>query len=59
MWQMAAEGQSDRMASDMEVYRKQRCGIEFLHAKKIAHIDIHWSLLNADGDQPVDVSTVR
>ena len=32
--QMAAEGQSDKMASDMEVRMKQRCVIEFLHAEK-------------------------
>ena len=30
---MAAEGQSDRMVSDMEVYMKQRCVTEFHHAK--------------------------
>ena len=36
---MAAEGQSDRMVSDMEVPMKQRCGIEFLHAEKLASID--------------------
>jgi len=28
--QMAAEGQSDKMASDMEAHMKQRCVIEFL-----------------------------
>ena len=33
--QMAAEGQSDKMASDMEVHMKQRCVTEFLHAKKL------------------------
>ena len=38
---MAAEGQSDRMAPDMEVYMKQRCVTEFLHVEKIAPIDIH------------------
>jgi len=32
--QMAAEGQSDRMASDTEVRMKQKCRIEFLHAEK-------------------------
>ena len=31
---MAAEGQSDKMVSDMEVCMKQRCVIEFLHAEK-------------------------
>ena len=50
MWQTAAEGHSDRMASDMEVHMKQRCEIEFLCAEKMAHIDIHWCLLNVYGD---------
>jgi histone-lysine N-methyltransferase SETMAR len=57
--QMTAEGQSDKMASDMEVRMKQRCVIEFLHAEKIAPNDIHRRLLNVYGDQTVDVSTVR
>ena len=39
---MAAEGQSDKMASDMEVHMKQRCVTEFLHVEKMAPIDIHW-----------------
>ena len=56
---MAAEGQSDKMTSDMEVLMKQRCVIEFLHAEKIAPKDIHRRLLNVYGDQTVDVSTVR
>jgi len=34
MWQMAAEEQSDIVASDMEMQMKQRCVIEFLHAGK-------------------------
>jgi len=33
--QMAAEGQSDRMVSDMEVSMEQRYGTEFLHMEKI------------------------
>jgi len=41
MQQMAAQGQSDRMASDMEVHVKQRCRIEFLPGKKMTPIDIH------------------
>ena len=41
-----AEGQSDRLASDMEVRMKQRCVTEFLHAEKIAPNDIHRRLLN-------------
>ena len=56
---MAAEGQSDRLVSDMEVHMKQRCVTEFLHAEINAPIDIHWCLVNVDGDQTVDVSTVR
>ena len=31
---IAAERQTDRMQSDMEVYIKQRCGTEFLHEEK-------------------------
>ena len=56
---MTAEGQSDKMASDMEVRMKQSCVIEFLHAEKIAPNDIHRRLLTVYGDQTVDVSTVR
>ena len=52
---MAAEGQSDRMASAMKVCIKQRCVIEFLHAEEGAPTDIRRSLLN----RTVDVSTVR
>jgi len=57
--QMAAVGQSEKLASDMEVRMKQRCVTEFLHAQKIAPNDIHRRLLNVYGDQTVDVSTVR
>jgi hypothetical protein len=39
--QMAAEGQSDKMASDMDVLMNQRCVIKFLHAEKIAPNDFH------------------
>ena len=56
---MAAEGQSNRMASDMEACMKQRCVIEFLHAEIIAPIDIHQQLLTVYEDQTVDVSTMR
>ena len=59
MWQIAAQGQSDTVVSDMEVCVKQRYGTEFLHAEIIAHTDIHWYLLNIYGDQSVDVSAVR
>ena len=37
---MAAEGHTDKMASDVEVPMKQRGGTEFLHAEK--KNDIHW-----------------
>jgi len=50
---MAAEGQSDKMASDMEAWMEQRCVTEFLHAEKMAPIDIHGHLLNIYGDQTV------
>ena len=56
---MAAEGQSDKMASDMEVQMKQRCVTEFLHAEKMAPIDIHRHLLNIFEDQTVNMSAVR
>jgi len=59
MGQPAAEGQSDKMVSDMEVWMKQRGEIEFLHEEKMAPTDIHQHLLNDDGHQTVDVSTVR
>ena len=45
--------------SDMEARMKQMYVTEFLHTeKKPVHIDIHWCLLNAWGDQIVYVSTV-
>ena len=56
---MTAEGQSDKMASDMEVHMKIICGIEFLHMEKIVPIDVHQHLLKIYGDQTVDMSTVR
>ena len=58
MPQIAAEGQSDEVASGMEMCMKQRCGIKFLYVEKIAPIDVQWCLLNACGDRTVDVSTV-
>ena len=39
--QMAAEGQSDKMVSDMEVSLKQREVTEFLYEKRMTLIDIH------------------
>ena len=56
---MAAEGQSEKKVSGMEVSMKQMCGIEFLHEEKIILISIHWCLLNVYEDQTVDESTVR
>ena len=56
---MAAEGQSDKMVSDMDVHTKQRCVTEFLRVENTAPTDIHQCLQNAYGDQEVDVSTVR
>ena len=56
---MAAEGQSDRVALDIGVYLKQRGGIESLHVEKMAPSDIHWCLLNAYGEQAVNVSAVK
>ena len=41
MRQMAAEAQSDKMASDMEVLMKQGCVTEFLHVEKMASIGTH------------------
>jgi len=38
---MAVEGQSDRIASDMEVCVKQKYVIDFLRAVKTAHIAEH------------------
>jgi len=51
--------QSDKMASGMELCLKLRCETEFLHAEKMAPIDIHQYLLNVYGDQAMDVSTGR
>ena len=43
---MAAEGQFDKMASDMEVWMKKRCATEHLHAEKNG---THWySLMLAE-----------
>ena len=47
MWQMAAERQSDKMASDMEVHLKQTCVNEFPHAERMSPTDTHsyWQCL--------------
>ena len=57
--QIAAEKQSEKMASDMEESMKKRDATEFLHAPQIAPTDILWHLLNIYRDQTVDMSTVR
>lgn len=59
MWQVVAEGPSDKQASDMEECMKHRCITEFLCEEKIAPINIHQCLLNICGEQTVDVGTVR
>ena len=56
---MAAEGQSDRIVSDMEVCIEQSCVMEFLYEEKVAFTDIHWCLLSIYRDQTVDGSTVK
>ena len=58
MWQIAAEGQCDRMVSGMEVWMKQKSGTEFFHVEKMAPTYIHLHLVNVYGDQTV-VLTVR
>jgi len=47
---MTAEGQSDKMVSDIEVRMKQSCGIEFLHVENMAVVDIHSQWLSIYGD---------
>ena len=56
---MAAEGQSDKTVSVMEMHMKQRCVAEFLYVEKMAPTDVHHHLLDVSGNQSVDVSTVR
>jgi len=48
-----------KMAHDMEVHMKQRSVTVFLHEGNMALFHIHQCLLNACGDQTVDVSTVK
>ena len=54
LWQMAAQGQSNKMVSDMKVHMKQSCVIEFLHVKNITPADIHQHLLKTYRDQTVE-----
>ena len=56
---MAAEGHSDKMASDVEVHMKQSCVTELFHEENMAPIDSHQYLLNVYGDQTVSVGTVK
>ena len=58
MWQMGAEGQSEKLVSDMVESVKHMCGNEFLHTENMSAINIQWCLLNIYGEQTVDVSTV-
>ena len=55
----SSKGQSDKMASDIDVWMKQRGIIEIFYVEKIAPTDIHECLLNVYGDQTVKVSTVK
>lgn len=59
VWQLAAEGHSDKMASDVEVHMKQSCVTELFHEENMAPIDSHQYLLNVYGDQTVSVGTVK
>ena len=59
MQHIAAEGQSDKMVSDMQVHMKQSCVTEFLHKEKMVHTDIHQCMLDIDGDKTVNVITVE
>ena len=56
---MAAEGQSDKTVPDVEVSMKQKGGTEFLQVEKTAPTDIWQHFLNVNGNQTVDVKTVR
>ena len=59
LWQMAAEGQSDKMASDMEIRIAAKVCDWIPPCRKIAPTDIHRCLLNVYREQAVDISTVR
>jgi len=41
VWQLAGEGQSNKVMSDIEVHMKQRCAIGFLYVEKVAPTKIH------------------
>ena len=42
MQQMAAEGQSDKMAAEMKIHMKQSFGTEFFHVEKMALMNINY-----------------
>ena len=56
---MAAEGQSDKMASGMEMNTKWRCVTGFLNVEIVTTTDIHQCLLNLYEDQIVDVNSLK
>ena len=56
---MAAEGQPDKVVSDVEVQMKQRCATEFLHEEKMAPTDIPQHFISIYRDRTIDVSTAR
>ena len=53
---MAAEGQSDKVASDMEVQMKQRMELNSSISKKIMPFDVYQCLENVYRVQQVDVA---
>jgi len=57
MQQITAEGQSDKITSNMELHMKQRCGVESMQIQKYTRW--HSFALNVYGDQTGPVSTVR
>ena len=56
---MAAEGQSDRTASDLKMSMKQKRLSESLHTAINQHPLTFLSMIIIYGDQTVDVSTVQ
>ena len=56
---MAADGQSDRMVSEVGVHVDQSGVIELLRVEEMAPSDIQQALMSVSGQQSVDVSTVR
>ena len=54
--QIAEEGQTDKIPSDIEVCMNQRCVTEFLHTGKIVPTDVHGCLLSGcECSEAVDV----